>query len=177
VDESSRRSALGFGLILIVVGGLFLLNQFTPSLFGWLDGFSWPLIIVGVGFLLLLIGAITGTPSMAVPATLVGGIGGLLYWQNATGNWQSWAYVWTLIPGFVGVGTMIAGLLEGRGQMVRSGIWLIVISMILFAVFSAIMAPFLGGPALLGRYWPVLLILLGSLLLAQALIQRIRNRY
>jgi hypothetical protein len=172
MDERVPEVALRFGVILMILGGLFLLGQAAPDLFGWSGVSSWPLIIVGVGILLLLIGAATGAAGMAVPAAIVGGIGGLLYWQNATGNWQSWAYAWTLIPGFVGVGTLVAGLLEGKGQMVRGGLWLIVISFILFAVFSAIMAPFFGGPTFLGRYWPVLLILLGLLLLGRALYGR-----
>ena len=58
----------------------------------------------------------------------------------------------------------------------RGGLWLIVISLILFAVFSAIMAPFVGGPTFLGRYWPVLLILLGLLLLGRALLSQTSDR-
>ena len=38
----------------------------------------------------------------------------MLYWQNQTGNWESWAYAWALIPGFVGVGTIVMGLWEGK---------------------------------------------------------------
>jgi hypothetical protein len=169
MDDRSHAPALRFGLVLIILGGLFLLFRMVPGLLGWAGGSSWPLIIVGVGIVLLLIGAVTGAAGMAVPAAIVGGIGALLYWQNATGNWQSWAYAWTLIPGFVGVGMLIAGLLDGKGEPVKGGLWLMAISLILFAIFSAIMAPFVGGPVLLGRLWPVMLILLGLLLLGRAL--------
>jgi hypothetical protein len=137
MEDRARNSALRFGAVLIILGGLFLLARAAPDLFGPVGESSWPLIIVGVGILLLLIGAVTGAPGMAVPAAVVGGIGGLLYWQNATGNWQSWAYAWTLIPGFVGAGTLVAGLLEGKAQTVKGGLWLIVISLILFAIFNA----------------------------------------
>jgi hypothetical protein len=169
MENRARNSALRFGVVLIILGGLFFLARAAPNPFGWVGGSSWPLIIVGVGILLLLIGAVTGAAGMAVPAAVVGGIGGLLYWQSATGNWQSWAYAWTLIPGFVGAGTLVAGLLEGKAQSVKGGAWLIVISLILFAIFSAIMAPFFGAPIPLGRFWPALLILLGVLLLIRAL--------
>jgi hypothetical protein len=102
---------------------------------------------------------------MAVPACIVGGIGGLLYWQNATGNWESWAYAWTLIPGFVGVGIVLSGLLGGDTQQsVRGGAWLILISLVLFTIFGS----FLGGLGLLGPYWPVLLIALGLLVLVRS---------
>jgi hypothetical protein len=177
MENNGYRRMLAFGVILMLLGGLFLLSRVAPGLFGWMGALSWPLIIVGAGVLLLLVGALAGAPGLAVPAAIVGGIGGLLYWQNATGNWQSWAYAWTLIPGFVGVGVILAGLLEGKASAVGSGLWLVVISAILFVVFSAIMSPFVGGPVVLGRYWPVLLIVLGALLLGQAFFQRRSRDY
>ena len=114
-----------------------------------------------------MIGAIAQAPGMIVPACIVGGIGCLLYWQNATNNWESWAYAWTLIPGFAGVGTLLLGLITGDGRTARSGLWLILISLVLFAVFAS----FLGGLNYFGRYWPLLLIALGVLLLVRALFR------
>jgi peptidoglycan/LPS O-acetylase OafA/YrhL len=106
---------------------------------------------------------------MAVPATVVAGIGGVLYWQETTGNWNSWAYTWTLIPGFVGLGIILEALLEGkpRGGL-RAGGSLMVISAILFVIFAS----FMGGPALLGTYWPVLLILIGLWFIIRSLLRR-----
>ena len=105
---------------------------------------------------------------MAIPACIEGGIGGLLYWQNATGHWESWAYAWTLIPGFVGLGIMLTGLAQGRARRpLLGGAWLIVISALLFLIFAS----FLGGPNLLGPYWPVLLILAGLLSLGRNLLR------
>lgn len=161
--SASQRSALAGGVILILLGLLFLLGQVAPGLWSWVGELTWPLIIVGVGALLLVIGLLTGVPGMAVPACIVGGIGGLLYWQNATGNWGSWSYAWALIPGFAGVGTMLMGLLEGKGRVVRDGASTLLVSLILFALFAA----FFGGPSFLGTYWPVLLILLGLISLFQ----------
>jgi len=163
--DSQRRSSLAGGLVLVLLGALFLAVQWVPGLQLW---FSWPLIIIGIGVLLLIVGLLTGVPAMAMPACIVGGIGGLLYWQNATGNWESWAYAWTLIPGFVGVGMVLSGLLGGdTRQTVRGGAWLILISLVLFAVFAS----FFGALGLVGRYWPVLLIGLGLLVLAQSLFR------
>ena len=163
--DRRRRSSLAGGLVLILLGAWFLVAQWVPGL---PTTFSWPWIVIGVGGFLLLLGLLTGAPGLAVPACIVGGIGGLLYWQNATGNWESWAYAWTLIPGFVGVGILLSGLLGGEiRQSVQGGGWLILISLVLFAVFGS----FLGGLDLLGPYWPVLLILLGLLLLARPLFR------
>ena len=163
--DNKRRSSLAGGLVLVLLGALFLAVQWVPGLQLW---FSWPLIIIGIGVLLLIVGLLTRVPAMTMPACIVGGIGGLLYWQNATGNWESWAYVWTLIPGFVGVGMVLSGLLGGdTRQTVRGGGWLILISLVLFAVFAS----FFGALGLVGSYWPVLLIGLGLLLLAQSLFR------
>jgi hypothetical protein len=153
------------GLVLILLGAWFLAVQLVPGLQIW---FSWPLIVVGVGVFLLILGLLTGAPGLAVPACIVGGIGGLLYWQNATGNWESWSYTWTLIPGFVGVGVVLSGLLGGEGpQAVRGGGSLILISLVLFAVFGS----FFGALGMVGDYWPALLILLGLLMLGRSVLQ------
>ncbi len=135
-----RRSSLGFGIVLILLGAVFLAFQLIPGL---QVRFSWPWIIIG-------------------------GIGGLLYWQNYTGEWESWAYAWSLIPGFVGVGIIVAGLLGGKlRKSLREGVNLIVISLVLFVIFGA----FLDGPNLLGDYWPVLLILLGLWILIRPMFR------
>ena len=150
---------------MILLGILFLVMQQVPGLRLW---FSWPWIIIGVAVFLLVLGLVVGEPSMAIPACIVGGIGGILYWQETTGNWDSWAYAWTLIPGFVGVGIVLSGLLSGDfRQSVRGGAWLIMLSLVLFAVFGS----FFGGLGLLGPYWPVLLILLGLLVLIRPLFR------
>lgn len=166
-----RRSGgrIVLGLFLVLLGGWFLASQFYPDLGTLINlEFSWPLILVGVGIFLLLFGLLIGAPGMAVPATIVGGIGGLMYWQNATGNWESWSYAWALIPGFVGLGVILAGLLEGRlSESLSGGGFLIVLSLLLFAVFSSMM----GGPNLLGPYWPVLLILFGLWVLFRTLLR------
>ena len=157
---NGRRSSLVAGVLLILLGALLLVMRLVP-------GFSaveptWPLIIVGVGLFLLIMGLLTKTPGLAIPACIVGGIGTLLYWQAVTGNWGSWAFAWTLIPGFVGVGLLVAGLLgENPSETVKAGAIMIIISIGLFVVFGS----FLGGFRALGRFWPVLLIGGGLLLL------------
>ena len=160
-----RGSNMAGGLTLIIIGALFLAYQLVPGIQRALE---WPVIIVGVGVLLLMVGIVTGAYGMAVPGCIVGGIGGLLYWQNVTGNWESWSYAWALIPGFVGVGVVLAGLLGGDVRKgMREGSGLILISLILFAVFGS----FFGALGMVGSYWPVLLILLGLLMLVRPLFR------
>ena len=110
---TDNRRSLTTGLVLILVGAAFLFAQLAPQYFEWVNmEDAWPLFILGFALLLLLIGLLTGTPAMAVPASIIGGIGGLLYWQNATGNWETWAYA---ISGAV-LGALVAiALLVARG--------------------------------------------------------------
>jgi len=154
-------------LILFGVGRLAI--ELVPGLSAWVDAtLGWPVIIVGVGLLLLMLGLLTGEPGMAVPACIVGGIGGVLYWQNATNNWESWSYIWTLIPGFVGVGVVLSGLLgEDTRRSLRDGGQLILISLVMFLIFGSLF----GALGSLGTYWPALLILLGLVMLVRMLFR------
>ena len=88
---------------------------------------------------------ITGAPGMAVPAAIVAGIGGILYYQYATKNYASWSYMWTLIPGFVGVGLILAGLLgEYTRHNIGRGLNLIVISAVILGSCIVVAAAIIG---------------------------------
>ncbi len=164
--ENNNRSQVVLGSLLILLGLWFLAVRLVPGLE---QLFAWPFIIIAAGVGLFVLGLVVNAPGMAVPASIVTGIGGLLAWQNATGHWESWAYAWALIPGFVGVGIIMTGVLEGdvRSKLQPGG-WLIVISAVMFAIFGS----FLGGVALFGPFWPALLILLGLIMLGQSLLGR-----
>ncbi len=169
--DTRPRSGVAAGALLILLGLAFFAYQFMPAWFNWLRiESSWPIIVIAVGIFLLIFGLLVGARGMAVPACVVSGIGLLLYWQNFTGDWASWSYAWTLIPGFVGTGIILAGLLgEGRlRDALMSGGWLVFISLVMFVIFGS----FLGGLHLLGVYWPVLLILAGLILFVRAFFRR-----
>jgi hypothetical protein len=157
-----KKSAVIGGIIMIAVGAFFLVLQFFPEAATQLDlGRQWPLIIVATGAFFLL-GSLLGTPPLAVPGSIIAGIGGILYYQNATGNWASWAFVWALIPGFVGLGIMLMSLLSNqRKPTLREGAQLVFISLIMFVIFGA----FFNGLGVLGNFWPVILILAGGWML------------
>lgn len=137
-----RTQSLAVGIILIVIGGLILASQIWPAYFDWLNiEQSGPVLMIAVGIGLLILGIAMRVPSLAVPACVVGGIGVLLCWQTATGNGQTWAYAWTLIPGFVGIGFIVAGLLNSEGRRAfQNGSWLVVLSLVLFAIFGTFLA-------------------------------------
>ena len=167
--EKRNRTTLILGILLILAGVYFVLVNAVPGFADLINiTFSWPVIVMLVGAGLLVLGLLTGTPDMAVPAFIVAGIGGILYYQNMTGNWGSWAYLWTLIPGFSGLGILAAWLLGDRQKRsLSSALDAIGTSLVLFVVFGA----FFGAFKNLGPYWPVLLIVAGVLVGARALIR------
>jgi hypothetical protein len=110
MDKGKRTSIVG-GAVLILVGAVLFAAQVLPDFMPefW-EIFSWPWIVIGIGLVLFVLGAAVGEPGMAVPATIMTGLGGILAYQWFTGDWQSWSYIWTLIPGFVGIGIVLMSL-------------------------------------------------------------------
>jgi len=169
-----HRSQLGLGLLLILLGLWFFAVRQVPALRAWTEiQFEWPFYVIGAGALIILVGLLTGAPAMAVPACIVAGLGGILYYQNRYSDWDSWSFLWALIPGFVGIGRILTGLFgEDTRHNLGHGLNLVVISSVLFLVFATIM----GRLSLLGSYGPaVLLILLGIYVMGRGLIRSRRT--
>lgn len=158
-----KQSSIVGGIILILVGLFFLATQFLPEeLSRFLDfGNQWPLILVGLGGI-FLVGALLAQPELAVPGSIVGGLGLLMYYQNLTNSWESWAYAWPLILGFVGFGIFLMHLLQKNpGRGLQEGGRLMAISLALFLFFGLMFS------GLRGVLWPVALIGLGLFLMAR----------
>ena len=169
------RSQLALGVILILLGAWFLADKSIPAFHSFFDKYTeWPVNMLLIGGVIFILGLVLGQPGMSVPAAIVAGLGGIFYYQDATGNFASWSYMWALIPGFIGVGTMVAGLLgENTAQNLKHGLNMVVISAVLFLVFSS----FFGGWEMLGNYGPsILLILLGLWVLGSGLFRTFRNK-
>jgi len=158
---------VGGGLV-ILLGILLLLDRVFPDT---LHLFSWPLIVLAVGAIFLASGLGSRAAGLVIPGIIILGIGGILFWQNATGRWFSWAYVWTLIPGFVGLGLLVFGWQThsaqtriGHGVRLASR-WLIGISIGLFLIFTTFLGPFSWFWAILGAG----LVILGGALVARSM--------
>ena len=169
------RSQLALGVILILLGAWFLADKSIPAFHSFFDKYTeWPVNMLLIGGVIFILGLVLGQPGMSVPAAIVAGLGGIFYYQDATGDFASWSYMWALIPGFIGVGTIVAGLLgDNTAQNLKHGLNMMVISAVLFLVFSS----FFGGWELLGNYGPsILLILLGLWVLGSGLFRTFRNK-
>jgi hypothetical protein len=168
--DKRAKSAIVTGTILILLGVFFLVTRIVP---GILNTFSWPFVVIGVGAVFMVIALVTWTPGLAVPACIIGGIGGILYWQNQSGQWWTWSYAWALIPGFVGVGVVVSELLEGRPlKALVDGGWPILVSLVLFFLFGS----FFGGMPWLGPWWAAVLIAIGVLVLLRPLVRKGKER-
>lgn len=164
-----NRSNLVLGVLLIAVGGWLIATRQVPEIQAWLDeNFIWPMYTIGAGLLILLIGLLTGNPGMAVPAAIVSGIGGILYYQEVYSAYTSW-YLWFLIPAFVGVGMILTGLLgEDTRRNLSRGLRNIATGVVLALVFGTLF----GGLTLLGDFGvPILIILLGVYILARGILR------
>ena len=173
--EKRKRTQLVLGLILILVAGWLIATRINPDLANFikLPPFDWPMWVILSGAGLLVLGLLVGAPGMAVPACIVAGIGGILYYQNVSGDWSSWSYLWTLIPGFVGLGSILAGVLgDDFKQSMRHGLNSLLVSAILFAIFGSIF----GGLTVLGKYADyapiILLFVLGVWLIVRGFLRR-----
>jgi hypothetical protein len=168
----TTRSSLRTGLALILLGAIFLVLQIVPGVDQIFRGENAPaLVLFGVALLLAVIGVAAGATGMIIPICIVGGIGGIFYWQTALGaGYLSWAYAWTLIPGFVGVGIFLNELMNGHPlKGLLDSLGPIIFSLVAFLFFGSLF----GGITNVGLAVPVLLIVLGIVVLARPLFSRI----
>lgn len=165
-----KRQNLVWGIILILLGGAFLVYQLFPDLLG---GFRWPWILLALGVVFAIASLVGRVGGLMIPGAILLGLGGIFLYQDTTGDWDSWAYIWALIPGFVGLGMLIGGLYDRELAGARpAALIMMLVSLILFAVFGG----FLGLQPDILRFWPVLLILLGLFVLLKAVRSGSKNK-
>jgi hypothetical protein len=160
-NTRSNAGALIGGALLIAFGLLSLAGRFLRGI-DW--GLLWPFIVIGMGalFFVAMFAGGRSTAGLAVPGSIVGGIGLVLLIQNITGHWESMAYFWTLIILFVGVGIYIMGWYSENDGQKKSGASVMRVGFILFVIFGALFESIFSSFSSL--LFPILLILLGGYL-------------
>ncbi|HET6380754.1 MAG TPA: hypothetical protein VFH63_06925 [candidate division Zixibacteria bacterium] len=177
-DETARSGGLStgvLGIILIGVGLLFLAGQLLDVDWG---AIGWPVFIILPGLALVLLGLTTRSDAgLTVAGSIVTVVGLLLLYQNTTGHWESWAYVWALVaPGGSGIGMLLHGIRAGEPATARAGLWQVVtalgIAAVGFIFFEGIIG--ISGNRLALPEWllPAVIIVLGVLVLLRAVVSR-----
>ena len=172
MTSAGSNSGLALGLVLVVVGVFFLIMRLFQI---DLSTYGWPLYVIIPGLTLLIVGFVSLGTGALVPGGIVTVTGLILAAQNATGDWASWAYAWTLVvPGGVGLGLFMQGLRVHDPKQARLGrnlmFWSALMFLIGFVIFESIFnisGQDFGTP---GRAaLPVLLIIIGVTLLARSM--------
>jgi hypothetical protein len=164
VKNGFRPGNVVVGGVMIVLGILFLIGELFNIHIG---EFIWPFFIMGPGVFLFLLSLMfdddTGKGLSAVGG-LVTMVGLVLFVQNVTGHWASWAYAWALVaPTSLGLGMFAYGLLKGNAEVRKEGWDVAKVGLGIFVVAAIFFELIVGlGGFGLGRFgWPLLLIALG----------------
>jgi hypothetical protein len=164
-NKNLNMGSLAGGILLVLFGGLALLAQLIPGFDFWGD--YWPFIIIGVG-LIFFAGMFAGgrsTAPLAIPGAIIVGVGLLLFLQNLTNHWESWAYGWTVIIMSVGAGIYIMGAWNGDEEQRDSGLRVLRIGVVLFVIFGAFFEMIFNSSQLAQIGFPIALIALGAYIL------------
>ena len=154
-----NRTSLAFGVLLIALGAWFLLERQVPNFHQMAEMYlKFPYYFYAIGGLMFVVGLATGAPGLSVPATILAGVGGIFHYQQFSGDYSSWSYLWPIIIGCVGLGDILYGLLDDRREKVRSGAGALFTGAVLFVIFAAIF----GKLAILGPYGPAALLILAG---------------
>jgi hypothetical protein len=176
--RSSRAAALG--LVLIALGILAVaLRELRLDVFGAIAEAGWPLFVIIPGLALLGVAIVVGPPSrlgFAIAGSIVTSVGALLWYQDLTGHWESWAYAWALIgPGAAGVALAVYGGIHRSRDTFAQGVRLAGIAAVIFgAGFWFFETLFETGrtPVDVGAWSPAILIIVGLAVLASGALQR-----
>ena len=172
-----NRSALILGGGLLLMGLVLLFGRILSIPFG---DYMWPFIFIIPGVLVFL-SAMASDSSSGEGLTILGAIltslGVIFLTQQITGLWASWAYVWALVaPTSIGFAQLVYGTRKDRDSIVQSGRKLINLGLLMFAIGFVFFELIIGingfGIGNLGLpVVPVMMVFVGGIILARALIK------
>jgi len=166
----NTRSSNNLGAYLLIgLGVLFLAGQLFNFDIGHIFDISWPLFVIipGVVFLLIAFTGDANKAAFAIPGAVVTGTGMILWFQDTFNRWETWAYLWTLYPVFVGAAMVYMGSRMGNANAERTGRGLVTYGLIAFVAFAVFFEMIIfGNNGSMGRWViPALLILVGGYML------------
>ncbi|MBN1965662.1 MAG: hypothetical protein JW910_13510 [Anaerolineae bacterium] len=163
MNQSQNSGRMLAAFVLIGLGVLFLLGQFVDLSAIWT---MWPFFVIlpGAAFLFFAFTGGRDAAALAIPGAIVTGTGLILLFQSITDKWDSWAYVWTLYPVFLGLGLMFMGRRTGSSGTTSTGRTFVVLGLGGFLLFGAFFEVAIFG-GLGANLLPLALILFGAWLL------------
>jgi len=175
---TNNRSGLMVGVLLILAGLLFLADQVLNIR---IASFTWPLLIVGFGGAFFLGMAIGGKQmgGLAIPGSIITGIGLILLVQNTFSMWETWSYAWTLIICFIGAGMIIYGAWSDIPEVRSRGFHTLKVGAILFLIFGGIFGVLFSLTTAYGMktslVWAVALMGVGMIMLVTRILRLFRR--
>ena len=144
-DGQNERNTRALGLLLLAVGVWILIARFIHINLGdWL----WPFWIIVPGGLIIALGFRDSRrkgEGLVTFGSIVAVTGIILFVQNITGQWQSWAYAWALLfPGSIGLGQYLWGKRTGNTAAVHSAEKTLRVALMLFMGFGIFFEVVLG---------------------------------
>jgi len=168
------------GIILIVLGIVFLIGQVFNQVFNiHIGSYTWPFTVIVPGVLLYLAAFMTEARAgrgLAIAGSIVTAVGLLLFFQNVTNLWATWAYAWALVaPTAPGLGLALFGALRSQRDLVGEGLRTAAIGAVIFAVGAAFFEGLIGISGfrffgLRGFCFPALLIVAGVVFIVWTLL-------
>lgn len=168
--DESKRGTMAAGIILVALGALFFALNLIP---GIVAAKTWPLVLVvlGIGFCLPALIWPNQRESLAglfIPGCILFVLGAIFLFNTLTGIWSVWAIAWMLIPGSVGLGLIMGAWIGKWDKSVTSvGMWMLVLSLALFALFASMF-----GNLVVKSIGAGLLVATGLVLLIRSLIRK-----
>ncbi len=144
-NEQHERNTRALGLLLLAVGAWILVARFIHiDVEAWL----WPFWIIVPGGLIMALGfrdTHRSNEGLVTFGSIVAVTGIILFIQNITGQWQSWAYAWALLfPGSIGLGQYLWGKRAGDVTEVHKGEKTMQVALVLFVAFGLFFEVVLG---------------------------------
>jgi hypothetical protein len=167
---------IGVGLVLL---GVLALAAGAVGADRWVEAANaWALFVVAPGVILFAAAFVPEPPrglGFAMAGAIVTITGLVLWTQQATDRYDTWAYAWALVgPGGAGFGLVSYALLTGTSRLLRPGLILSAIAVVLFAAGAWYFEPVLTEgrqPVDLEAFWPVLIVAIGAVTIVSGLLR------
>lgn len=155
------------GLPVLITGILLFISSVTGEWGLWAGW--WPLEVIGLALGFMFAAIFLHVVWLMLPASIVGLTGLVLLFCALTHQWAAWAILWTVVPFSVGLPLLLIGLFRKIDGVKLAGIILCGFAGLAFAAMSAFIP---SSSTIIRLIGPVIILALGVLLIASALIKK-----